>query len=232
LSGQRIAEEERASMWPHVWRGARATLPIALSVAPFGVAYGTVAATTMMPWQAQLMSLTVFAGTAQFIAASMLSEGAAYLPVLLAGVLINLRLLLLSAALAPHVAAAPRAAQPLLAQLLTDESFAVSMAAFEGRGADWRFFVGSGLAIYGIWQAATAVGMAFGAAIPAGLGLDFALPASLICLLFLLVRGRRAAVVALASAGLSLALALVLPQTWNVMAATLVTATVGAAWKR
>jgi 4-azaleucine resistance transporter AzlC len=219
-------------MWHGIGRGVRATIPIALSVVPFGVAFGTVAAGSMAPWQAQIMSLTVFAGTAQFIAASMLSEGAAYLPVLLTGVLINLRLLLLSAALAPHVAAAPRAAQPLLAQALTDESFAVSLAEFQQRGGDWRFFLGSGLAICGVWQVATAVGLGFGAAIPSGLGLEFALPASLICLLFLLVRGRRAAAVALASAGLSLALVMVLPGTWNVMAATLAAATVGAAWKR
>ncbi len=219
-------------MWHCIWRGVRATIPIALGVAPFGVAYGTVAAGSMAPWQAQLMSLTVFAGTAQFITASMLSEGAAYLPVLLTGVLINLRLLLLSAALAPHVAKAPRALQPVLAQLLTDESFAVSVAEFEQRSADWRFFVGSGLAIFCVWQVSTAVGIVFGAAIPAGLGLDFALPASLICLLFLLVRGRRAAVVALGSAALSLALVLALPGTWNVMVATLLAATVGAAWKR
>ena len=71
-----------------------------------------------------------------------------------------------------------------------------------------------------------------GAAIPAGLGLDFALPASLICLLFLLVRGRRTVLVALGSAALSVALVLVLPGTWNVMVATLLAATVGAAWKR
>ncbi|HHX43278.1 MAG TPA: branched-chain amino acid ABC transporter permease [Chloroflexi bacterium] len=219
-------------MWPHIRRGLRATLPVALGVAPFGVAYGTVAAITMAPWQAQLMSLTVFAGTAQFIAASMLSEGAAYLAVLLTGVLINLRLLLLSAALAPHVAMAPRPLQPVLAQLLTDESFAVSMAEFEQHGSDWRFFIGSGLAVFGVWQVATAVGMAFGATVPSGLGLDFALPASLICLLFLLVRERRAAIVALGAAAVSVALVLVVPGTWNVMVATLLAATVGAAWKR
>jgi 4-azaleucine resistance transporter AzlC len=234
-------KEHRVSMWPHIRRGLRATLPVALGVAPFGVAYGTVAAITMAPWQAQLMSLTVFAGTAQFIAASMLSEGAAYLAVLLTGVLINLRLLLLSAALAPHVAMAPRPLQPVLAprplqpvlaQLLTDESFAVSMAEFEQHGSDWRFFIGSGLAVFGVWQVATAVGMAFGATVPSGLGLDFALPASLICLLFLLVRERRAAIVALGAAAVSVALVLVVPGTWNVMVATLLAATVGAAWKR
>ena len=87
-------------MWHSVWRGLRATIPVALGVAPFGVAYGTVAAASMAPWQAQLMSLTVFAGTAQFIAASSLSEGARYC-LLLTGVLITCGCCS-SAALAPH----------------------------------------------------------------------------------------------------------------------------------
>lgn len=86
--------------------------------------------------------------------------------------------------------------------------------------------------MFGVWQVATAVGMAFGATVPSGLGLDFALPASLICLLFLLVRERRAAIVALGAAAVSVALVLVVPGTWNVMVATLLAATVGAAWKR
>lgn len=219
-------------MRQRIWRGVRATIPIALSVVPFGIAFGTVAMRSMAPWQAQLMSLTVFAGTAQFVSASMLSEGAACLPALLTGILLNLRLLLLSAALAPHVAHAPRVAQPLLAQLLTDESFAVSIAEFEQRRPDWAYFLGSGLAIYIVWQVATVVGWAFGAAIPAGFGLEFALSASLICLLFLLVRGRRGFLVALGAAALSVAFVAVLPGTWNVMAATLVAATVGAVVKR
>ena len=86
---QRSIEEYDGPMRHCIWRGVRATIPVALSVVPFGVAFGTVAAGNMVPWQAQLMSLAVFAGTAQFIAASMLSEGAAYVPILLTGVLIK-----------------------------------------------------------------------------------------------------------------------------------------------
>jgi len=222
----------QAASWPRLWRGFRATLPLTLSVAPFGLAYGAVASQGMAPWQAQLMSLTVFAGTAQFIAASMIAQGAAYLPVLLTGVLINMRLVLMSAALTPHVKGAPRRLYPIIAQLLTDESFAVSMAEFERRPSDPWFFIGSGLAIFIPWQIVTALGAAFGAGLPAGWGLEYALPGSLICLVFLLVRGRRAALVSLLAAGLSLLLRPVVSGTWSTMAATVVAASLGVAWKR
>ena len=219
-------------MWSRLWKGLKATLPIALSVTPFGIAYGAVASRSLAPWQAGLMSLTVFAGTAQFVAASMLAQGTAYLPILITGILLNVRLVLMSAALTPHLKRAPRALYPIMAQLLTDETFAVSMAAFERGLDDPLFFVGSGIALYSIWQLATWVGLTFGAALPPGLGLEYALPGSLICLLFLLVRDRRAALIAVLAAVLSLALRPLVSGTWSTMSATLIAATLGVIWKR
>ena len=223
---------ERQRKGERLWRGFQATLPVALSVIPFGVAYGAVAAQTLAPWQAALMSLTVFAGTAQFVAASMLSQGAAYISVLITGLLINMRLILLSAALVPHVRNAPRRLYGPMAHLLTDESFAVSIAAFERGAADAFFYLGSGLAIFAIWQPSTWVGVFFGASLPMGLGLEYALPASLVCLLFLLVRQR----LGVAVAGLAAALALLVRQlaggTWSTLIATIVAATLGVLWKQ
>ena len=214
------------------WGGFRATLPIALGVAPFGIAYGAVAARAMSPGQAQLMSLTVFAGTAQFIAASMLAEGATYLPVLITGVLINLRLALLSAALTPHVRQAPAIARPFMAQMLTDESFAVSMAFFQRSGGDAIFLIGSGLCIFVFWQAATFMGYLFGAGLPMGLGLDFALPASLVALLFLLVRERRTAGVAVVAAVAAVLLRPLVSGAWATLVATVAVCTLGVVVKR
>ena len=216
----------------HLWSGFRATLPVSLGIAPFGIAYGTVAAQSMAPWQASLMSLAVFAGTAQFLAASMLSQGAAWLPIFVTGTLINLRLVLLSAALVPHMRRSSRRLYPLLAHMLTDESFAVSIAEFERTPAEPWFFVGSGLSVFIVWQTATLVGVGFGAAIPRGLGLEFALAASLICLLFLLVRGKRGVFVSATSAALSVALRLLGSGTWATMLATLIAVTLGVVWKR
>ncbi|MBN1401232.1 MAG: AzlC family ABC transporter permease [Anaerolineae bacterium] len=199
---------------------------------PFGLAYGAIAGERMVPWQVSLMSLTVFAGTAQFIAASMINAGAAYWTVWITGVLINLRMVLMSAALSPYLHRVPRRRQWLIGHLLTDESFAVTISEFEGGAADPFFPIGSGLAIFVAWQISTLVGVFVGARIPAGFGLEFALPATLICLLFLLVRGRDMAIVAGLSAGLALALRPLVPDAWTTLAATILAATLGVALTR
>jgi len=215
-----------------VWRGYRATVPVALSIVPFGVAYGAIASQGMALWQGWFMSVVLFAGTAQFVTASMIAQGSGYLPILVTALLLNLRLILMSAAVSPHMRGAPKWLQPLLAHMLTDESFAVSMAEFEQRPANPWFFIGSGLAIFSFWQLATLMGLFFGANLPQGLGLEYALPATLICLLFMLARGQRGVVVALLAAALSLALVPLVSSTWSVMAATVLAATVGVLWKR
>jgi 4-azaleucine resistance transporter AzlC len=196
------------------------------------VAYGAVASRGLAIGQTMLMSVALFAGTAQFVAASMIAERAAFASILITSVLINLRLVLMSAALTPYVRQAPRALQPFLAHALTDESFAVSIAEYERGGRDPLYLLGSGLAIFSFWQVASALGALGGANIPAGLGLEYALPGSLICLLFLLVRDRYAALIALLAAGLSLALRPLVSGTWSTMTATLLAATLGVVVKR
>jgi len=219
-------------MFARIGRGFKATLPVALGVMPFGVAFGAVAGLRMAWWQAQLMSLTLFAGTAQFITASMIVDGAAYLPILITGTLINMRLILLSAALTPYLKKAHRGLYPLMAQLLTDESFAVSLAEFERGKPDHYYFIGSGLAIYVLWQLATLIGHTFGSNLPAGLGLEYALAATLMYLLIMLTRTRRSAVAALFAGLLTLALYPLLSNTWSAVTATFIAATLGVLWNR
>jgi len=214
-----------------IGRGYRAALPVALGVAAFGVAYGAVASRAMTLGQCLLMSATVFAGTAQFASASLLADGAPYLSVLITGLLLNVRMVLQSAAITPYLREAPAPLKPLFAHLLTDESFAVSLAEFDRRGSDVWFYVGSGLAIFSLWQVASAGGYLFGAGLPAGLGLDYAMPASLICLLLLLVRGRRAALIALLAAVASVLLRPVVTGTWATLVATVGACTLGLAWR-
>jgi predicted branched-subunit amino acid permease len=226
------ATAQRKSPSGRLARGFYATVPVALAAMPFGLAYGAIASDSMAPWQVSLMSLTVFAGTAQFIAASMINAGAAYWTVWIAGVLINLRMVLMSAALSPYLGEVPRRRQWLIGHLLTDESFAVTISEFETRGANPLFPIGSGLAIFVAWQVSTLAGIFVGARIPAGFGLEFALSASLICLLFLLVRGRDMAVVAGLSAGLAVALRPLVPNAWTTLAATILAATLGMVFKR
>lgn len=212
--------------------GFLATLPVALGCAPFGIAYGAIAASTLHLWQTSLMSMTLFAGTAQFVAASMLAQGASFWPILLTCALVNLRLVLLSAAMAPKMQGASKGLRLLAAQALTDESFAVSMASFRAAERQPVFLVGSGLAIFLVWQMATVIGRIGGELVPEGIGLEYALPASLICLLFMLVRNRRQWLVVGMSAALVLVTRRLVQDAWVLPLATMAAATLGLGSKR
>jgi 4-azaleucine resistance transporter AzlC len=209
--------------------GVRATLAIGLSVLPFGLAYGAVAAQTMPLGLVSLMSLTVFAGTAQFVAASMLAQGAAPISILVTTTLLQLRLVLMSASVARRLRRVPRGLEPALAHLITDESFAVTIAAMADRTVGPRFFVGSGLTVFVIWQISSVAGAWLGSGVGEEWGIAYAMPSSLICLLFMLVRDKSTLAVSLAAAGLCIALRPLVGSTWNVLLATVV-AGIGGVW--
>jgi 4-azaleucine resistance transporter AzlC len=178
------------------------------------------------------MSVMVFSGTAQFVTASMLSSGAAYWTILITALLINARMVLLSAALAAKLGPVPLKRQPLVAHLVTDESFAVTMAHYRDHSPDPLYAVGSGLAIFCVWQTTTIVGALLGARIPQGLGLEFALPASLVCLLFMLIKRRDVAWCAALAALLALALWPLVTGAWSTLLATIIAATLGVVIRR
>jgi 4-azaleucine resistance transporter AzlC len=179
---------------PHTTRfsslaaGARDTLPMLVGAAPFGMIFGTlVSAGPLAAWQGQLMSLGVFAGSSQFIAAGLAAGHAGLLVIWLTTFIVNLRHMLYAAALLPHVARLPARWRWTLGFLLTDETFAVMNGYYSRHPAaplgHW-YFLGSGLAMYLNWQAWTLVGLLFGAVFPQlqSLGLDFAMVATFIAI--------------------------------------------------
>ncbi|HRO90811.1 MAG TPA: AzlC family ABC transporter permease, partial [Promineifilum sp.] len=115
--------------------GVRAELPILLGVIPFGLIFGAVAVSAGLPVSlAQAMSVVIFAGSAQFIAAELIGVGTPALVLLLTTLIVNLRHLLYSASLAPHVNKLPLRWKMLLAYLMTDEAYAVTIIHYtEGR---------------------------------------------------------------------------------------------------
>lgn len=217
--------------------GLRAVLPLQLGVAPFGVIYGVVALQSGIPALAAMaMSSIVFAGSAQFLLAQLVGVGA---PVLLsAGAvgLINLRHALYSASVAPMLAHLPRRWKLLLAYLLTDEAYAAAiphlLAAREqdASTAHW-ILLGSGFGLWAGWQIATLAGVALGAQLPAGLGLDFALPLTFIAIVVPMISSRALLAAALASAVAAVLLA-ALPYKLGLFLAALVGLAVGAVWSR
>lgn len=205
-------------------------MPILLGVAPFGMIYGALAMSAGLPaGMAQAMSSVVFAGSAQFIAAQLIGNGAPALVLLATTLVVNLRHMLYSASVAPYLERLRPPWKWLLAYLLTDEAYAVAighyLAPLESAYKHW-YLLGAGLALWSIWQASTAVGVFLGARIPASWSLDFALPLTFIALLAPIVKSRPA-VAAAFSAGATALLAAGLPYKLGLVLAALVGIMVG-----
>lgn len=222
--------------------GVRAAGPVVLGYVAIGFAFGVVGRTAgLTVAEIALMSLIVYAGSAQFVGAGMLAAGDPAGAIVSTTFLVNLRHLLLSAALAPSFRHLPAWKSFLAGAELTDETFAVASAHLavtnpDGRArpvsAPWMF--GLNLTSQATWIAATVAGGLFGQAVgdPAALGLDFALAAMFVGLLILQVTdGKKAAVAGLAAA-LAVGAGLLLPGRWDVVIATVVAATAGAVWDR
>jgi len=216
--------------WPRALRaGAGAAWPIFLGYLPIGAALGVLAQKSgLRPFEAGLMSLLVFAGSAQFIAVSMLAAGAGASAVVATTFVVNLRHLLMSSALAPHLRGVGHGWLALFAYGITDESFAVNHARFSRGGWHWRPALALNQSACLVWVAATMAGAWAGRFIPPGaFGIDYALIAMFLCLLVFQLRGRRHAITAAVSGLLAVALSLVLPGNAHIILATVLAATFG-----
>jgi 4-azaleucine resistance transporter AzlC len=207
------------------WAGVRAELPLLVGVFPFGMIYGLLALEAgLEAGAAQGMSAIVFAGSAQFLTSQLVHEGAPALVMVLTIAIVNLRHLLYSASLAPHVRQLSVRWKLLLSYLLTDEAYAVTITHYEGEGqgrpAHW-FFLGAGLALWTTWQVSTALGIFVGARMPADWPLDFAMPLTFIAIVVPGIRDRATLAAAL-TAGAAALLVAALPFKLGLVLATLV----------
>ncbi|OHC27011.1 MAG: branched-chain amino acid ABC transporter permease [Pseudomonadales bacterium RIFCSPHIGHO2_02_FULL_60_43] len=166
--------------------GCRDSIPMIVGILPFGLIYGALASLAGLSLgQALGMSLLVYAGSAQFIAISLLTLGSGMLVILLTTLVVNLRHVLYSAALQPYVGKLSQRWRVPLAFGLTDETFAVVQRRYLARGmtdhGQW-YHAGVALALYLSWVSSSLVGALFGQNVPnlAGWGLDFAMLATFI----------------------------------------------------
>ncbi|HWP33994.1 MAG TPA: AzlC family ABC transporter permease, partial [Thermodesulfobacteriota bacterium] len=185
------------------WAGVRAAVPVWIAFVPTSFALGLAAkGYGLALGEILLMSALVYAGPAQFAALEPLGTGKPAAQVLLATVLINLRFVAMSAALAPYFRGVRRAALLAASQLLSASSFVLASAhaarhAGGGRVADLpsrdrlRYFVGAGGSSFLVWVAGSGVGYGTALAVPAGFeeGLRFLLPGYFAAMLAVELRG-------------------------------------------
>ncbi len=205
--------------------GARDELPILFGVLPFGMIYGVSAISAGIPASiAQAMSCIVFAGSAQFVIAQLIAAGTPSLVVILTAFIVNIRHMLYSASVAPYTSKLHPLWKWLLAYLLTDEAYAVTILHYQKAGDDshkhW-YFLGTELALWTIWQLSTAAGIFLGGHIPAAWGLDFTSTLTFIALVVPMLKDRMSTSAALAAALTSL-LVFALPLKLGIALAALV----------
>ncbi len=204
--------------------GVRAELPILLGVLPFGLIYGVLAVEAGLPEAAAMaMSSIVFAGSAQFIGTQQFETLTPPAVIVLTTLIVNLRHMLYSASLAPYLRHLARGWKWLLADLLTDEAYAVVIVHYDEPGdrqhRHW-FFLGAALTLWTTWQTSTAVGVFLGGRVPETWGLDFSLALTFIGILMPALRDRPAVAAALV-AGVTAVLAADLPLQLGLMVAAL-----------
>lgn len=234
------AQIQRQAAMPDFARGLLATAQLAPGVVAFGLLYGLLARQAgFTPWEAWAMSLMVHAGSAQFIALSIWNSATAA-TIVLTTLVINLRHLLMGLSLAPRLGGLPPWWKALLALWLTDESYAVTIAAYERDVGSHRYLLGANVGVYLAWTTSGLIGALLGAAIPdpARYGLHLVFPLGFLGLLASLIRDRRGLAVAVASGGLALVAAVLLPGNWYVLVAGLLGSGLGvlleegeAAWR-
>lgn len=176
------------------WLGIRMFLPVAISIAAYGLVWGVLAGQAgLSVLEVALMSALVFAGSSQFVAIDMWTPGSLpVLSIIIATAIINLRMLLMSATLRPLTAHLPLPRALAAMFFVSDEQWAMTMAEVRKGKGSVAFLVGTGVLSWFAWVSSTLTGRLLGAFIddPARYGLDFAFTATFLALLLGMWRGR------------------------------------------
>jgi 4-azaleucine resistance transporter AzlC len=212
-------------------RGARRTIPLGITVVVYGTVFGALAAQAgLSPIEAVLMSGLVFAGGAQFIALELWDTPLPVLALVLTTLVVNLRFLLMGAALASWIGDLRPARRALMAEFIGDESWALTTRAKDDGEQDRAFLVGSGVLMFLTWVGATALGASTGSLIedPAALGLDFVFTAVFLTLLVGFWRGPTVLAPWLLSAAAALLVEQFVEGPWYILAGALTGSVYGA----
>src|SRR5437762_451148 len=184
---------------PAFFEGVRDMAPMMLGVIPFGMVCGVGAiAAGASPIAALAMSMIMFSGAAQIVATQLLVAGAPFAVILLSCLVVSLRLLMYSAAMAPYLRPLDHRWRALLSFVLTDQALAGTLQRFQNSHdvrANASYFLGTGASLWIVWQLATLAGILAGQIIPASWQLEFVVPLCFLAVLVPLLRDRIAILV-------------------------------------
>jgi 4-azaleucine resistance transporter AzlC len=215
--------------------GARTFVPVAISIAAYGVVWGVLArGAGLSLLEVILMSGLVFAGSAQFVALDLWTVTPSSLPIgplIVAALIINLRYVLLTATLRPLFGPGQQLRGALTMFMVSDETWALTVGEMsKGSRGTVGFLVGAGIVAYGVWMATTVAGHVLGSVIddPTKYGLDFAFTATFLALLLGMWKGKADLVPWLVGALVAIISAKLIPGSWYILIGGIVGSLAGA----
>lgn len=203
--------------------GLSATFPLAPGVMAFGFVYGSAARKVGLTiGQAWLMSLSVFAGAAQFSALQVWAAGSAGVIILVASI-VNLRYFIMSASIAPYLLDKRWYHKMAAAFMLSDESYALAMSQFVNGEGSFSYLMGANLGLYIQWAVACLAGSVLEIVFfdLKFYRLDLVFPLAFLGMLVPLIRDRITLIVVLMAGLLALGGAVWLPGKWYILLAGL-----------
>jgi predicted branched-subunit amino acid permease len=171
---------ESSAPWrhPEFRRGAREMVGISLGIAAWGLVTGVAMVKSGMGvGLALMMSLIVFAGTAQLAAVPLIAAGAPIWVVWATALCLNLRFVIFSAQWRPYFKHLPRSQRARLAYFTADLNYVLFMRRFpdpQPAPEQLPYFWGGVAVNAGSWHVASLLGIFLGHRVPAEWGLGFA----------------------------------------------------------
>ncbi|MCC5896179.1 MAG: AzlC family ABC transporter permease [Alkalibacterium sp.] len=209
--------------------GIKASSPIMVSYIALGIACGIVLYDAgFSVSHIFIMSVLVYAGAAQFLAASMVVLGASFPSIIVMVFFLNLRHILMSASISGFVKNRSLKFLSLFGHTLSDETFGINYSKFqEGWWTPSEALV-TGVSNYGTWALSTAVGGMIGSQIPINtMIMNYALIAMFLCMMVLQFVSKPHIAAAGVSIILTVALTIVLQHNIALVIATVIASFVG-----
>ncbi|WP_433740702.1 AzlC family ABC transporter permease [Pseudomonas putida] len=173
-------------------QGVRTLMPLIPGVIPFGLVTGVMAIDLgLSPGTTMGMTLLFYSGSAQMVALQLLHNGVLPMAIVVTALIINLRFIMYSASLAPHMHHLPRRWTWPLSYLLSDQSYALctlKLSSGELGPFAHYYYAGTAFVMWLSWQISVLAGVYLGSSIPESWSLGFAIPLSFLALLVPAIR--------------------------------------------
>lgn len=185
--------------------GCRSVFPFLVSVAPMALVGGALGVTNGLSVLGTLgLAMAANSGTAQFVAFSLIAQGASPATVFLTCLVLGLRMLIYATVLRKYLTGTPRGWKVVVGFGLIDAIFFVAIDRLRkgklSSRVHWYFF-GASCVMYTTWMVCTLVGALFGGLVPdpQEIGLDFPMTALFVAMLAVTVDSRKLGAIAAVS---------------------------------